>query len=231
MKKKVDKEVYDKLINSMRQCDISLPVFDIAKKMNINLPDLFYEKLIINKGDKYKEQLSKNLLGIYGNFFATNYFNGLGYSVENEVPIYDSDANEITRADLCFIDKSGSKNYCEVKTTTQIIDNIRNYIDDDEVNLKGNYIDKDNEIIKYKNIGKKLVKQVEKLKQSNSKVNVIVFNGCYIDSVIMQELEKNGVNVIYLAVNIKELEKYVDQIVDSVDSLINERRIIKPLAA
>lgn len=231
MKKKVNKEYYKKLIYSMQECGISLPIMEIAKKMDIDLPMLFYEKLIINKDYIYKEQLSRNLLGVYGNFIASNYFKGLGYEVENEVPVYDQNCNEITRADLCFTDKNGIKNFCEVKTTTQIIDNIRNYIDDEEFSIKGSYEDKDNEIIKYKNIGKKLLKQVDKLKQGNSVVNVIVFKGCYIDSIITSELKKQGINIIYLACNIKDLEKYVENIVDDVDYLINDKSIKKPLVA
>lgn len=231
MKKKIDGQLYQKLVNYMFECGISLSVFEAAEKMNINLPQLFYEKLIINKGDMYKGQLSKNLLGVYGNFLAANYFKGLGYNVETEVPIYDQNNNEITRADLCFIDKNGVKNFCEVKTTTQIIDNIRNYIDDEEFSIKGSYEDKDNEIIKYKNIGKKLLKQVDKLKQSNSIVNVIVFKGCYIDSIITSELKKEGINIIYLACDIKDLEKYVENIVNEVDYLINDKSMKKPLVA
>ena len=231
MKRKIDKEIYDELTNIMIKCSIPLGVFEIAKKMNIDLPSLFYEKLILNSGDKYKEQLSKNLLGIYGNFFATNYFKGLGYDVINEFPIYDEKNNIITKADLYFKDKNGIDNYCEVKTTHQIIDNIRNYMDNDIDGEVGKYVDKDDEIIKYKNIGKKLIKQVGKLSLKKSKVNVIVFNGCYIDSVILSELNDRDVGIIYMAINIDDLENYINHIIEIIDCTINEKRTLNKLSA
>lgn len=221
MKKvKIDNMKYYELTYAMINCGIDSQVFDVASKMGFNLPYLFYEKLVANKSDDSKKQLSKNLLGIYGNLIAYNYFSGMGYSVVSEYPVYDKEGNEITRADIYFQDKNGDSNYCEVKTVSQIIDNIRNYVDDEE-DIKNVYTDKDNEIIKYKNIGKKLIKQVEKLCNYNGKVCVVVFSGCHIDEVILSELKKYNVNIVTIACNINELESFVDRMVDEVDKKIN----------
>lgn len=212
----VDREIYDELVTSMKENGINNDIFQLAEKMDINLPRLFYEKLLVSPSKENKESLSKNLLGIYGNYFATFYFKGMNYNVSNEFPVYDEKQNLITKADLAFFDKTGVLNYCEVKATSQIIDNIRNYYDVKENGYVGGYYDIDSEIIKYKNIGKKLLKQVDKLSMPGVKVNVIVFNGCRVDNVIAEELQKRNVNIQRLAININDLEKYVDSIIDSV---------------
>ena len=54
---------------------------------------------------------------------------------------------------------------------------------------------KDNEIIKYKNIGKKLINQVCKLKKTNKKVIVVLPEDCIIDNVIKNELLKQDVEI------------------------------------
>ena len=223
MKKiEVDNVKFYELTCAMMNCGIDSQVFNMARKMDFNLPYLFYEKLILNRNDESKKQLSKNLLGIYGNLIAHNYFLGLGYNAINECPVYDADGNEITKADIFFVDNNGVENYCEVKTVSQIIDNIRNYVDEEE-DLTAVYTDKDNEIIKYKNIGKKLVKQVEKISGEQKKVNVVVFNGCYIDEVIQDKLKKSNANIITMACDIRELDEYVEKIVDDVDNIVNRK--------
>ncbi len=213
----IDKEIYEELMVLMKQNGINKNIFSLAKKMNINLPRLFYEKLVSSKDIKAKEQLSKNLLGIYGNYLATFYYQSLGYKVENEKPIYnnsmDSDGRPIGSADIYFIDEKGDKCYCEVKATKQILGNTQDYIDE--------------ETIKYRNIGKKLLKQVYKLGINGDKVIVIKFEGCYIDNAILEKLNDFNVSVKTLAIKIDDLEKMVDDIIDKVAEGLKNKKVFK----
>ena len=64
-------------------------------------------------------------------------------------------------------------------------------------------------IYKYKKIGEKLIKQVKKLSKDGSLVNVIIFDGCYMDEIIKQELKNLDANIITLNVNIYDLEENI----------------------
>ena len=204
-----------KLINIFNDNGITFPIFNHAKMMDFNLIKLFNDKIFNNYNEKSLEVVTKNLLGVYGNYIASNYFKVLGFKVENEKDIKDKNNIVLTKADISFIDKEGNLNLCEVKATPQIIDNIRNYVDKDE-QITGTYTDKDEEIIKYKNIDKKLIKQVGKLKTSNSKVNVVVFQGCFIDDIIKEKLASENVNIITINVDINELENNIRKMVVSI---------------
>ena len=124
MKLKYDITSYE-IIDILNKFCIKKPILDVAKKMDFNLVNLFYDKVFTNSNEEKIDEVTKNLLGIYGNFLATYYFKKLGYNVDSEVPIYDG-KKEVTKADLSFIDNNGKLNYCEVKATFQIIDNLRN---------------------------------------------------------------------------------------------------------
>lgn len=206
MKQEYDITSYE-IIDILNRFSIKKPILDVANKMNFNLVDLFYDKIFVNCDDEKIDEVTKNLLGIYGNFLATYYFEQLGYNVETEVPVYDG-KKEVTKADLSFIDSSGKLNYCEVKAAFQIIDNMRNY-KDTSPSKTGCYKDLDKEIIKYKSIGKKLITQVDKLYKTGALVNVIIFDGCFLDEIIKQKLKERNVKIIKLAVNIYDLEKYI----------------------
>lgn len=215
IKKFKDKDRYEEILYALNEAGINEEIISLALKMDINLAKLFDEKIINANENDIKNNISvvsKNLLGVYGNYLATNYYKGLGYKTENEYEVCDKNGKLVTKADIYFMDKDGKKNFCEVKTTPQIIDNIRNYVDDSNL-LKGSFIDKDNEILKYKNIGKKLLKQVEKLSFDNNIVNVIIFNGCYIDDIILNALNEKKVVIRKLAISVEELEKTVIQVV------------------
>lgn len=192
---------------------ISMPIFLLARKMDLDLVKLFNDKIFNNYNEKSLDVVTKNLLGLYGNFIATNYFKALGYDTINEKVIIDENNKCITKADVSFLDKNGNLNLCEVKAVSQIIDNIRNYVDDEDNNKIGSFEDKDEEIIKYKNIGKKLIKQVEKLKKTNGKVNVVIFQNCIIDDVIIEKLKNLDVNIITIGVDVKELENQIRNMV------------------
>lgn len=197
----------NEIIKILNEFGITKPILEEASKMDINVPMLFYDKIINNPSAENIDNVTKNLLGVYGNYHATNYFKMQGYDVENEVGVYDN-GNLLTRADISFIDSNGIRNCCEVKAAYQIIDNIRNY-KDNSLEKTGYYKNLDAEIIKYKKIGEKLIKQVKKLSKDGSLVNVIIFDGCYMDEIIKQELKELGANIITLNVNIYDLEENI----------------------
>lgn len=197
----------NEIIKILNEFGITKPILEEASKMDINVPMLFYDKIINNPSAENIDNVTKNLLGVYGNYLATHYFKMQGYDVENEVGVYDN-GNLLTRADISFIDSNGIRNYYEVKAAYQIIDNIRNY-KDNSLEKTGYYKNLDAEIIKYKKIGEKLIKQVKKLSKDGSLVNVIIFDGCYMDEIIKQELKKLGANIITLNVNIYDLEENI----------------------
>lgn len=197
----------NEIIKILNEFGITKPILEEASKMDINVPMLFYDKIINNPSAENIDNVTKNLLGVYGNYYATHYFKMQGYDVENEVGVYDN-GNLLTRADISFIDSNGIRNYCEVKAAYQIIDNIRNY-KDNSLEKTGYYKNLDAEIIKYKKIGEKLIKQVKKLSKDGSLVNVIIFDGCYMDEIIKQELKNLAANIITLNVNIYDLEENI----------------------
>lgn len=215
MKKlKIEESVKKYITEILISNGISVEIIDFAKLMDIDIIRLFHDKIYIeNKNINLNiDAISKNLLGVFGNFIACNYYKGLGYEIINEYPVLNSEGLTITKADIAYKDLSGL-NLCEVKTTSQIIDNIRNYKDENEKRYNENvYFDLDQEIIKYKQIGTKVIEQVGKLKKCSNRVNLIVFNGCYIDDIIKDKLEKEGVCIKYIAPNIHELEDYVTSI-------------------
>lgn len=201
----------NEIIKILNEFGLTKPILEEASKMDINVPMLFYDKIINNPSAENIDNVTKNLLGVYGNYLATHYFKMQGYDVENEVGVYDNgngNGNLLTRADISFIDSNGIRNYCEVKAAYQIIDNIRNY-KDNSLEKTGYYKNLDAEIIKYKKIGEKLIKQVKKLSKDGSLVNVIIFDGCYMDEIIKQELKNLDANIITLNVNIYDLEENI----------------------
>ena len=211
-----DKENFIKLLVS---CGISKQILNQASLMDLNIPKLIYEKLICKYNTKTLDEVTKNLLGVYGNYIATLYCKRMYKNVQNEVPIKDKSGKVITKADIVFTDLNDNENYCEVKATNQIIDNIRNYVDKDE-NKLSYFTDKDNIIIKYKNIGKKLITQVKKLLTTSKKVNVFIFEGCIVDEIIKQKLKGLNVKVITLATNINELEEEIKSMLIHIHDII-----------
>lgn len=198
----------DKIKNILISFGINKEIFYHASKMDLNIIKLFYEKLIANYSIKNVDEVTRNLLGVYGNYIATLYYKKFYKNVENEVPIKNENNKEITKADISFTDKNNKVFYVEVKAAKQIIDNIRNYVDSD-IPLNNCYTDKDSEIIKYKMIGKKLIEQVNKLSKNNKNVIVTVFEGCYIDDIIKAKLNKLNVNINIINVNINDLEEEI----------------------
>ena len=183
--------------------------------MEMDLPKLINDKIINGYSNKTKEEVCKNLLGVYGNYAATTYFKSIYKDVDNEVSIYDESGKEITKADISFVDNENNQTFVEVKAATQILANARNYVDDKEYeyhNLKARELN----IIKYKQIGKKLINQVTKLSSTGKKVCVVIFSGCTLDDDIKKKLEKMKVEVITLATDIISLEEEINNIVENI---------------
>ena len=215
----------EKLKEFLIRCGINEHIFYHASKMDISIIRLFKEKIINNYNLKTLDEVTKNLLGVYGNFIATCYCRALFNDVKNEVPIKDKMCKVITKADISYIDNNRKLNYCEVKAAHQIIDNIRNYVDLDDVKT-GSYEDKDNEIIKYKNIGKKLINQAKKLSGTGKKVNVFIFKGCYVDDVIKRKLKELNVSLHVIMVDIKQLEDEITRMIMLIRQSVNKNVIV-----
>lgn len=213
------------IIDVLNDNGITSDIICHAMLMEMDLPKLIKDKIINKYSDKTKEEVSKNLLGIYGNYAASVYFKSLYNNVENEVSIYDNEGNEITKADISFIDKNGNKNYVEVKAASQILFDGKNYIDDEEYDY--NSKEKKLNIIKYKNIGKKLINQVTKLLSTGKKVSVVIFSGCVMDNEIKRKLSEMNVDVITLATNIFSLEEEINKIVESVHKISSNKNKYK----
>lgn len=214
----------EKLKRMLIDCGVSEHVFYHASKMDVSVVSLFKDKIIDNYSLKTKEEVTKSLLGVYGNFIATSYCKHLYKNVQNEVSIKDEAGKELTRADISYVDNYGELNYCEVKAAHQIIDNIRNYVDEDA--QTGAYEDKNQQIIKYKNIGKKLISQVEKLSSTGKKVNVFIFKGCYVDDVIKRKLKDLGASLHVIMVDVKELEDEISNLVTLVREKLKSKMVI-----
>ena len=232
MKRTISDNLYNSILNILNRCGINSDVIAMAKKMDNDLPKLFHDKIFCVENEKElqtnKDVIVKMLLGIYGNYLATLYYKNLGYKVENEYPVYDENDMLLTKADLAFVDEDGNKNLCEVKLASQIIDNIRNYKSEDEELYNGRvYFDMDDDIIKYKKIGDKLITQVKKLKKSGQNITVVIFEGCYMDDIVRDKLTKElGVNIKTIAINVKILKEQIEEIVEEISNDLLEKNNI-----
>lgn len=191
----------EKFIDFLIACGINRQVLDHASKMDLNVPKIIYDKILMNFSEKTLDEVTKNLLGVYGNYIATKYLQIKYKNIKNEVPIKDENENIITKADIAFVDKDNMINYCEVKAVNKILDNDESY---EENNV---------EIIKYKSIGKKLMSQVSKLLSTGSKVNVIVFRGCDIDNKVREKLTNSKVRIITILIDINNLENEIKKMI------------------
>ena len=63
----------EKLKEFLIDCGINSHIFYHASKMDISIIRLFKEKIINNYSLKTLDEVTKNLLGVYGNFIATSY--------------------------------------------------------------------------------------------------------------------------------------------------------------
>lgn len=188
-------------------------IIKVASEMDLDINKLFYEYI---SGNIKKEDLQNNLLGVFGNFLAKKHYQEFGYLVESEVPIYDDKRNELTKADLLVKTSNNETFFCEVKTSFQIIDNIRNFKDDSEKYKGKYYYDMDNEILKYKKIGEKLLKQVRRLSMYNKNIIVVIFEGCYMDEIIKDKIIDLGARIDKIKPNVDLIQKVVNKFVDQI---------------
>lgn len=226
-----DKDTYDFILDTLKQNGISKEIIDLANRMDINLPRMFYEKILCVTETKElsnnTDVIVKTLLGVYGNYITACYYKSLGYDVKNEYRVYDN-GDLITRADVAFNTSDGKLNLIEVKTTPQIIDNIRNYNSNNEDKYNGKYYyDKDNDIIKYKEIGNKLIKQASKLLKTKANVTVVIFDGCFMDDIIRDKILKKGVSIFKLGVNINDLEEQIYDMVYEIIDVLKSKKVSK----
>ena len=224
-KKEFDVELYETICTLLKQNGVPMGVFNIAKKMGLNLPKLFITKLVLSNDKKDKEDLLKNLMGLYGNYIAALSLKEAGFTVENEeeVPVYDG--NKSKKVDLVFSNPSGNKVYCEVKVARQILDYKKTYIDDDEKSLKNSTFH--NEIKTYQSIGRKLLDQVKSLKSTNVPVLVIILSDCYVDPDIIKQLKDMDVNIIKINKNVRSLELELRMIIRNVEEAIENKKVFK----
>ena len=183
-------------------------ILNHAKKMDIDLVELFKNKIFNNYTDKTFDEVKSHLMGVYGNYYATMYYVGMGKHVKNEYPIYQ-DGKEVMKADLEFEDEN-VKTYVEVKLTKQILRDRFHYVDDKRTLF---IINKDYR--KYEEIGKKLIKQVNKL-INNGKVIVCVFSDTIIDDDIRTELENLGAQLKILAQKVYDVEENIISIINNI---------------
>lgn len=221
-----NKSLKETLIN----CGLHASVFNTAKKADLNLIYLFYDNILkyCNGYDdlstemkknvdwyilKGKEELASKLYGVLGNYYAYNFFCSNGFNVELEASIIDNDELK-AKPDLCLSNSDGNFIYCEVKTISQIIDNVENYKDLDDNNLSYR---NNTSIIKYQAVGEKLLKQLRKLKRYCNVPMAIVYRDCIIDDAILKKIKSIGA-VVYRIPNksFSEIEKEVDDYLNKV---------------
>ncbi len=218
----IDKELYGEIMTAMKRSGIPDAVFELARKMDMNLPKLFYEKVLNSKNSNDILSFSRNLLGIYGNYFAALHFKQSYANVKTEMPLYKE--NKLcTNVDISFTDENGVLNLCEVKTSPYI-GFVTSYRDE-----MGNIINNNSsieEMKKYRGIGDKLLKQVGKLIKYNTKVNVVVYDGTIISDGIdkvLNDTENKNISKIIIPISINKLEADVDDLIDKILENFNSK--------
>ena len=212
MKINYDKSFYMDIKNVLI-CDYSIPydIFKHANLMDIDITKLFCDNLTASKN---KDALISQILGIYGNYFATHEFIMKGYKVENEYEVITDDKQK-TKADIAYYENDEIV-LCEVKMAMQIILNKKNYVNFNNLTSKKDIVQDKR---KYFEIANKLLKQVSKLKKVSNHVKVIVFENCYMDKDLIDALKKEGINkddILIIPVDVKELYNNVKNMVENI---------------
>lgn len=225
----IDKDIYDMLKFIIIKLGISENILTLAEKMDMDLPSMFYYKMVKTKGwdeERYnneKKALESNILGILGNFFAGFYFQKKGYKVEYEVPQHDSAGDY--NVDL-VVEKEEEKKYIEVKTTKKIYYKYRDYHDTIEYKEE-NTPESKRRYIKYKEMGKHLIKQVTRLRENNFDTAVVIYTDCEIDPLVIKELNGLKVDVLEpIPIDVENLEERVNKLVNEVENYIKSKKEI-----
>lgn len=225
----IDKDIYDMLKFIIIKLGISENILSLAEKMDMDLPSMFYYKMVKTKGwdeERYnneKKALENNILGILGNFFAGFYFQNKGYKVEYESLQHDPAGDY--KVDL-KIEKDELIKYIEVKTTSKIYHPNRDYYDTIEYKNE-NTPESKREYIKYKKIGKQLLKQVTRLKENGFDAGVVIYLDCEIDPLIINELKGLKVTLLDpIPIDVTNLEERIRKLVDEVEKYIRTKKTI-----
>lgn len=211
-KKEMDANLYNKIKNKLIK-DYKIPndVFKHASKMDFDIVMLFIDALSKKNSTSKIDSITNNILGVYGNYLATHEFMLKGYDVINEYDVIYNN-KKITKADIAYYDNNNLV-LCEVKAALQIIKDKDNYVYYN-YDMSKKEIDLDKR--KYVEIGKKLLKQVNKLKKVTPFVKVIIFENCILDTCLVDELKKIGIDrddMVILSVDIIKLHEHIKNMV------------------
>ncbi|MDD2377398.1 MAG: hypothetical protein PHD10_01000 [Bacilli bacterium] len=202
------KDIVDNYLKYARTM-LSDEIIKMARKMNLDINEIFKNMLFSSKRELYESSVS-NFLGVYGNYYATEYLSKRYSKVENEKAIETNKG--LTVVDICFID-GNIINLCEVKVVIQLLLSLNSYKEYSTDNLKredfvfsNGYSQKRN----FVSAGKKLLKQIEKLvayreQNDNIKVNFITFKDCFIDPKIIKRLNDLKVEIITIPIGVHEI--------------------------
>ena len=214
-----DKKVYLDIKNTLiSDYNVTYDIFKHASLMDVDIVKLFYDNFANHKD---KEIIVSQLLGIYGNYFATHEFIMKGYKVINEYELV-TDESEKTKVDIAFEDNRKMV-LCEVKMALQIIFNKDNYIKpNNQISKKEVVLEKR----KYYEIASKLIKQVTKLKKVSKNVKVIIFENCFMDDDVKNELSKIGVtneDIIIIPIDVIDLHNVLLKMVNEISKLYENK--------
>ncbi|MCI5733509.1 MAG: hypothetical protein MR296_05740 [Tenericutes bacterium] len=194
-------------------------VIKLANLMNYSIVDSFTSFILkqsLNGKKNYvkKEDLYSSLLGIFGNYFArlallNNYDIKEIYSEKEFLNINGKKAP----CDIAFIDNNDETYLVEVKTSRQIIGNVKNYVYINSYNFDGI----SNDAKKFKLIGDKLIKQVSSLKKISNNVIAFLYSDCMVDDIIKDNLSSLGVKLyIFEDYSIVDIERLATSLIDNV---------------
>ena len=194
-------------------------VIKLANLMNYSIVDSFTSFILkqsLNGKKNYvkKEDLYSSLLGIFGNYFArlallNNYDIKEIYSEKEFLNINGKKAP----CDIAFIDNNDETYLVEVKTSRQIIGNVKNYVYINSYNFDGI----SNDAKKFKLIGDKLINQVSSLKKISNNVIAFLYSDCRVDDIIKDKLSSLGVKLyIFEDYSIVDIERLATSLIDNV---------------
>lgn len=194
-------------------------VIKLANLMNYSIVDSFTSFILkqsLNGKKNYvkKEDLYSSLLGIFGNYFArlallNNYDIKEIYSEKEFLNINGKKAP----CDIAFIDNNDETYLVEVKTSRQIIGNVKNYVYINSYNFDGI----SNDAKKFKLIGDKLINQVSSLKKISNNVIAFLYSDCMVDDIIKDKLSSLGVKLyIFEDYSIVDIERLATSLIDNV---------------
>ncbi len=218
-------------------------IMDQAIKSSFNLEKCLMS-LVFDHHDTWfqREGINSTVRGVVGNVLANRYFTSRGYTVENEVPIYDRRHKKISASDIVLTSPQQHKTFIELKTTKAIILDEKDYPFDDDYSFGfGEYIPRELIVFDHEYSLPKLsalcgIKAVEQLRRTREYINLnnmedtadvklCVFEGTFISDDAMQELSKYG-EVIRIPKKLETIFDYSNLLVEKI--MTEGREIIQP---